>query len=90
MSTSIYIGNLPFSATAEEIHELFRPYGTVEKVNLITDRDTGRLRGFGFVDMANGASAAIAALNERELGGRRLTVNAAKPREERAPRPRRW
>lgn len=90
MSTSIYVGNLPFSATAEEIHELFRPYGTVERVNLITDRDTGRLRGFGFVEMSHGASAAIAALNDRDLGGRRLTVNAAKPREERAPRPRRW
>ena len=51
MSTNIYVGNLPFSATAEAIQELFSPYGTVENVNLITDRDTGRLRGFGFVDI---------------------------------------
>jgi RNA recognition motif-containing protein len=90
MSTNIYVGNLPFSATAEEIQGLFQTYGTVENVRLITDRETGRLRGFGFVEMASGASAAIAALNDRELGGRRLTVNAAKPREERAPQPRRW
>lgn len=90
MSTNIYVGNLPFSATAEEIHELFSAYGTVENVNLITDRETGRLRGFGFVEMASGASEAIAALNEKELGGRSLNVNPAKPREERSPRPRRW
>jgi len=90
MSTNIYVGNLPFSATAEEIQELFRIYGTVENVHLITDRETGRLRGFGFVEMSSGAQAAVTALNQRELGGRVLTVNLAKPREERAPRPRRW
>ena len=90
MSTNIYVGNLPFSATAEEIQALFSTYGTVENVNLITDRATGQLRGFGFVQMASGASAAIAALNETELGGRRLNVNTAKPREERSPQSRRW
>jgi RNA recognition motif-containing protein len=90
MSTNIYVGNLPFSATAEEIQALFGTYGTVENVRLITDRETGRLRGFGFVEMSSGAQAAVTALNQRELGGRVLTVNLAKPREERAPRPRRW
>lgn len=90
MTTNIYVGNLPYSATIEEIQELFSAYGPVENVNLITDRATGRLRGFGFVEMTSGASEAIAGLNERELGGRRLNVNPAKPREERSPRTRRW
>ena len=86
MSTNIYVGNLPFSATAEAIQELFSPYGTVENVNLITDRETGRLRGFGFVEMVNGGNEAIAALHETDLEGRTLTVNLAKPREQRQPR----
>jgi RNA recognition motif-containing protein len=86
MSTNIYVGNLPFTATVEEVRDLFDNYGTVESVNLITDRETGRLRGFGFVEMSSGAEEAIAALNQTELGGRRLTVNPAKPREERPPR----
>jgi RNA recognition motif-containing protein len=90
MSTSIYVGNLPFSATAEAIQKLFSAYGTVETVNLITDRETGRLRGFGFVEMTSGANEAIAGLNQHELDGRVLTVNLAKPRQERSPRPRRW
>ena len=88
MSTNIYVGNLPFSATAEEIRDLFSAYGTVESVKLITDRETGRLRGFGFVEMESGAQEAIAALDQKDLGGRRITVNPAKPREER--RPNRW
>jgi RNA recognition motif-containing protein len=90
MSTNIYVGNLPFSATEEEIRDLFTAYGTVESIQLITDRDTGRLRGFGFVAMASGGNEAIAALNQHELGGRSLTVNLAKPREERSSQPRRW
>ena len=90
MSTSIYVGNLPFSATSEAIQELFSPYGTVEKVNLITDRETGRLRGFGFVEMTSGANEAIAALHEKNLDGRTITVNLAKPREQRQRQPRRW
>ena len=90
MSTNIYVGNLPFTATAEQIRDLFSSYGTVEAVNLITDRETGRLRGFGFVEMSTGADEAIAALHQSELGGRTLTVNLAKPRQERSPRPRRW
>lgn len=86
--TNIYVGNLPFSTTEEEVRNLFSAYGTVDAVSLITDRETGRLRGFGFVEMSSGGDEAIAALNQAELGGRRLVVNLAKPREER--RPRRW
>jgi RNA recognition motif-containing protein len=86
MSTNIYVGNLPFSTNEQEIQGLFEAYGDVESVNLITDRDTGRLRGFGFVSMSSGGDEAISANNQRELGGRSLTVNLAKPREERRPR----
>lgn len=86
--TNIYVGNLPFSTTEEEVRNLFSAYGTVDAVSLITDRETGRLRGFGFVEMSSGGDEAIAALNQAELGGRRLVVNLAKPREDR--RPRRW
>jgi RNA recognition motif-containing protein len=86
--TNVYVGNLPFSTTEEEIRNMFSAYGAVDNVSLITDRETGRLRGFGFVEMSDGADEAIAALNQTEVGGRRLVVNLAKPREER--RPRRW
>jgi len=86
MSTNIYVGNLPFSATVEDIRDLFSAYGTVESVNLITDRETGRLRGFGFIEMASGGNEAIAALHEKDLDGRKLSVNLAKPREERPRR----
>lgn len=84
MSKKIYVGNLPFSATDVEIRELFTEYGTVESVSLITDRDTGRPRGFGFVEMSSGADEAIRALNETSIGGRRLQVNEARPPERRA------
>ncbi|MFH1682120.1 MAG: RNA-binding protein [Candidatus Eisenbacteria bacterium] len=77
----LYVGNLSFSATEDEIRELFAKHGTVRSVNLITDRDTGRPRGFGFVEMDDAeAAAAISALNGLELGGRNLTVSEAKPR----------
>ncbi len=89
MSKKIYVGNLPFSATDEEVRELFAPYGTVESVNLITDRETGRPRGFGFVEMADGADEAIQALHQTEMGGRSLNVNEARPRTDRGPRPQR-
>ena len=86
--TNIYVGNLPFSTSEDEVRNLFSAYGAVDNVSLISDRETGRLRGFGFVEMSSGGDEAIAALNQSELGGRRLVVNLAKPREER--RPRRW
>lgn len=88
MSTNIYVGNLPFSATSEAIQKLFSTYGAVESVNLIKDRETGRLRGFGFVEMTSGATEAIAALDDKDLDGRNLRVNLAKPREDR--RSSRW
>lgn len=79
----IYVGNLPFSATEDEVKELFAQHGAVNKVTLIEDRDTGRPRGFGFVEMGNeDASKAIQALDGVEFGGRNLRVNEAK---ERAP-----
>jgi len=83
VATDIYVGNLPFSATSEAIEKLFSTYGVVENVNLIKDRETGRLRGFGFVSMASGAKEAIAALHDKNLDGRNLKVNLAKPREPR-------
>ena len=88
MSTNIYVGNLSFNVTEEELQALFGAYGTVENVNLITDRETGRPRGFGFVEMASGGNEAIQALNGKEVGGRNFTVNLARPREDH--RSRRW
>ncbi len=79
--TKIYVGNLPFSASESEVRELFAQHGTVESVSLITDRDTGRPRGFGFVEMARAdASRAIQNLNGKDLGGRPLRVNEAQER----------
>jgi hypothetical protein len=80
----IYVGNLPFSATEDEVRALFGQHGTVNAVNLISDRETGRPRGFGFVEMEeDGADAAISALNGTMMGGRSLKVNEARPRESR-------
>ena len=81
----IFVGNLDFGATEESIRPLFEAYGTVERVSLVTDRDTGRSRGFAFVEMTDSAEAdrAIAALNGTNLGGRALNVNEARAREER-------
>ena len=76
----LYVGNLPFSATQDELQELFATHGEVSSVNLITDRETGRPRGFGFVEMESGADEAITALNGTEMGGRQLNVNEARPR----------
>ena len=87
MSKKIYVGNLPFSASDDEVRTMFSEYGTVESVNLITDRDTGRPRGFGFVEMADGADEAIQALHQKEMGGRRLNVNEARPQPRRRRRP---
>jgi RNA recognition motif-containing protein len=89
--TKIYVGNLPFSATDSEVRELFQQHGTVESVSLITDRDTGRPRGFGFVEMSRAdASRAIQNLNGKPLGGRPLRVNEAQDRPGTARGPRRW
>ena len=88
--TRIYVGNLPFSATEESVRALFSKHGTVEKVSLITDRDTGRPRGFGFVEMSSAdAARAIEALNGTDLGGRPLRVNEAQDRPRGGP-PRRF
>lgn len=84
--TSIYVGNLPFSATEDEIRRLFEPFGAVQSVKLITDKETGKPRGFGFVEMPqDAATAAIAELNGKEVGGRSLRINQAQER----PRPQR-
>jgi RNA recognition motif-containing protein len=88
----LYVGNLPFSATEEEVKGMFEEFGTVESVNLITDRDTGRFRGFGFVEMSeDDAANAIKSLDGQDFGGRPLKVNEARDRE-RQPRskPNRW
>ncbi len=79
--TKIYVGNLPFSATESEVRDLFSQHGTVESVSLITDRETGRPRGFGFVEMSRAdASRAIQNLNGKDLGGRPLRVTEAQER----------
>ena len=80
--TKLYVGNLPFTATDESVRVLFSKHGTVEKISLVTDRDTGRPRGFGFVEMSNAdASRAMQALNGTEFDGRTLKVNEAQDRE---------
>jgi RNA recognition motif-containing protein len=82
MSTNIYVGNLAFSTTSTDLEALFAQHGEVTSANVITDRDTGRSRGFGFVEMASSeaASAAISSLNGHNHEGRDLTVNVAKER----------
>jgi RNA recognition motif-containing protein len=86
MGSKIYVGGLPYSATDQQLHELFAPHGTVESARVITDKYTGQSRGFGFVEMSTPeqAKAAIAALNSTQLDGRTLTVNEARPQEPRA------
>jgi len=84
--TNIFVGNLSFGATESSIRSLFEAHGTVERASLVTDRDTGRSRGFAFVEMSDSreAEAAINALNGAELDGRALNVNLAKPKTERS------
>lgn len=84
MGKKLYVGNLPFSTTSENLEQMFSEFGKVESANLVTDRETGRSRGFGFVEMSTDeeAQAAIGGLNEKEVNGRNLTVNEAKPRPE--------
>src|SRR5438309_8671952 len=85
MSTKLYVGNLAFQTTSQELQELFAQAGTVESASVVEDRDTGRSRGFGFVEMATkeDAEAAIAQFNGKEVNGRALNVNEARPRENR-------
>jgi RNA recognition motif-containing protein len=88
MATRIYVGNLPYTVTNDQLAEMFAPYGQVGDANVVMDRDTGRSKGFGFVDMADDTAAktAIAELNGRTMGDRSLTVNEARPREDRSRR----
>src|SRR5271167_4529437 len=88
MSNKLFVGNLSFETTENDLQDAFAAHGTVTETNLMMDRVSGRPRGFGFVTMSTPEEAqkAIAALNGSQLGGRALTVNVAKPREERAPR----
>ena len=81
-SMNLYVGNLPFQTTENDLAELFSPYGTVVGAKIITDRETGRSRGFGFVEMAERSEGeqAITSLNDQEVEGRRIKVNEAKPR----------
>lgn len=82
---NIFVGNLSYNATEHDVRALFEQYGTVDRVSIVTDRDTGRAKGFGFVEMSVNAEAenAIAGLNGHEMDGRALNVNEARPREER-------
>ena len=89
MAKSVYVGNLNFDTTEDRLRELFQGYGEVTRVNIITDRDTGRPRGFAFVELATdeAANAAIAALEGQQVDGRTLRVNQARPRSPRMDRP---
>src|SRR3954452_7199909 len=87
MATKLYVGNLPFQTTSDDLREHFAKAGTVESASVVEDRMTGRSRGFGFVEMATPeeAAAAIEQLNGKDFGGRNLTVNEARPRTDRGP-----
>jgi RNA recognition motif-containing protein len=82
---NIFVGNLSFSATEDAVRSMFEAYGAIDRVSIVTDRDTGQARGFGFVEMSNNAEGdrAIAELNGRELDGRAINVNEARPKAER-------
>lgn len=84
--TKLYVGNLSFQTSEDDLREAFGQYGTVSTASVVTDRDTGRSRGFAFVEMSDGSDAAIQGLNGSQLHGRTLTVNEAKPREDRSSR----
>ena len=83
MRKNLYVGNLPFDTTSDDLREAFGQYGTVSRAQVVSDRETGRSRGFGFVEMEDGGDAAIDAMNGTEFQGRTLTVNEARAREER-------
>ena len=86
MSTKLYVGNLSFNTSTEDLEKMFSEFGTVQSTNIIEDRETGRSRGFAFVELSSKEEAqnAISSLNGKEIDGRELTVNEAKPREERS------
>src|SRR5512145_1825595 len=97
MGKKLYVGNLPYSVHDGDLEQMFRPFGTVQSAQVIMDRDTGRSKGFGFVEMGSDAEAqaAITGMGGKEVDGRNLTVNEARPREERGggrggPRDRRY
>jgi cold-inducible RNA-binding protein len=88
VAKKLYVGNLTYETTDSDLQNLFGPFGTVQSAQVIMDRDSGRSKGFGFVEMNSGeeAQAAIHGLHDKETNGRKLTVNEAKPREERGSR----
>jgi RNA recognition motif-containing protein len=88
VAKKLYVGNLPYSVSDAELRTMFEPFGNVESVQVIMDRDTGRSKGFGFVEMSSSeeGQAAIQAMHDKELGGRKLVVNEARPKEDRGPR----
>lgn len=83
MTKKLYVGNLAFATTSDDLKDAFSEFGTVSSATVITDRETGRSRGFGFVEMEDGAEQAVEAMNGKDLGGRTLNVNEARPREDR-------
>lgn len=83
MSKNLYVGNLSYNTNSDGLRDLFSQYGTVTSSQVVMDRDTGRSRGFGFVEMSDGGDAAMQALNGQDVDGRSLTVNEAKPRADR-------
>ena len=86
MAKKLYVGNLPYSVSDSDLQAMFEPFGTVESAQVIVDRDTGRSKGFGFVEMASPqeGQAAIEGMHDKDVGGRKLVVNEARPREERS------
>jgi cold-inducible RNA-binding protein len=91
-NNKLYVGNLPFSTSKDDLTKLFSEHGTVQDVHLVTDRDTGRSRGFAFVEMSDNSEAqkAIDALNGSKMGDRDLIVSVARPKQDRGPRPNRY
>ena len=83
MTKKLYVGNLAFATTSDDLRDAFSQFGTVTSATVITDRETGRSRGFGFVEMDSGAEQAVEGMHGKELGGRTLNVNEARPREDR-------